>query len=127
MRRLILLAVAACVAAAVLAAPAAASRPVTTPVGNVTCKRNFWPQFVYIVKDADSSKANVTIVVSRKGGGGLVARVKCGWQRTNRALLVPFGAWRCNWAKGTYVWRVNAVDREGYKQRKAWPARLIIN
>lgn len=126
MRRLILLAVAACLAAAILAAPAAAAQPVTKPTGNVTVKRNFWPLFKYVVQDADSGKADVTIIVGEKGGG-VLARIPCGWQRTNRVVTVPMLTWRCDFPKGVYVWRVKAVDKEGNHQKKAWPARLTVN
>jgi len=126
MRRLILLAAAACLAAAVLAAPAAATRPVTKPTGNVTVKQSFWPLFKYVVKDAGSRKADVTIIVAEKGGGEL-ARIACGWQRTNRVVSVPMLIWPCDFPKGAYVWRVKAVNKEGNHQRKAWPARLTVN
>ena len=126
MRRVLLLAVVVAVLAAVLAAPAAATRPVTQPTGNITCKRHFFPLFTYVVKDADSAKAKVTIIVGEKGGGAVLAKIPCGWQRTNRVVTVPMLSWRCDFAKGDYVWRVNAVDKEGFHQQKAWPARLTI-
>jgi hypothetical protein len=125
MRRLFLLAVAAAVLAAVLAAPAMASRPVTQPVGNITCKRNFWPLFVYVIEDAGSAKAKVTILVGTKGGPAL-AKIQCGWQRTNEVVTVPKLLWRCRLPKGEYVWRVYVVDREGLHQKKAYPARLTV-
>ena len=126
MRRILLLAVAGAVLAAVLAAPAAATRPVTQPTGNITCKRNFYPLFMYVIKDADSAKAKVTIVVGEKGGGAVLAKIPCGWQRTNEVVTVPMLIWKCSFPKGAYVWRVKAVDKEGFQQQKAWPARLTI-
>ena len=127
MRRVLLLAVAVAGLAAVLAAPAAATRPVTQPTGDITCKRHFFPLFAYVIKDADSAKAEVTIVVGEKGGGAVLAKIPCGWQRTNKVVTVPMLSWRCNFAKGDYVWRVKAVDKDGNQQKKAWPARLTVN
>jgi hypothetical protein len=43
-----------------------------------------------------------------------------------RRLKAPILVWRCNFAKGVYVWRVNGVDKEGFHQQKARPARLTI-
>jgi hypothetical protein len=126
MRRALLLAALAAVLVAVLAAPAMAARPVTVPAGDITCKRNFWPLFIYVVNDAGSSKAKVTIVVGAKGGP-VLAKIPCGWQRTNTLVTVPALLWRCRYPKGTYVWRVNAVDKQGNHQKKAYPARLTIN
>ena len=110
----------------VAAGPAMATRPVTEPTGNVTVKRHFWPLFTYVIEDSDSSKAKVTIVVAERKGGEL-ARIDCGWQRTNRVVTVPMLLWKCDFAKGAYAWRVMAVDRDGNHQSKAWPARLTVN
>jgi hypothetical protein len=125
MQRLLVLAAGVAVLAAALAAPAAATRPVTQPTGDISCKYRFWPLFTYMIKDRDSRKADVTILVGERGGP-VLARVPCGWQRTNRVVTVPMLSWRCPFPRGVYVWRVRAVDREGAHQRKAWPARLTI-
>ena len=82
--------------------------------------------FKYVVHDTDSGKADVTIIVGEKGGG-VLARIPCRWQRTNRVVTVPMLTWRCDFAKGMYVWRVKAVGTDGNHQKKAWPARLTVN
>ena len=104
---------------------ARADRPVTAPTGNATVKRHFWPLFMYVIADKDSAKAKVTIVVAQRGGEAL-ARISAGWQATNTVVTVPMLLWRCDLARGEYVWRVLAVDREGNRQSKAWPARLTV-
>ena len=104
---------------------ASADRPVTEPTGTISVKRHFWPLFKYVIADKDSAKANVTIVVARRGGA-VLARIGVGWQRTNRVVTVPMLSWRCDFRRGEYVWRVLAVDREGNRQQKAWPARLTV-
>ena len=109
------------------AAPAFAGGygPVTEPTGDITVKRHFWPLFTYVISDKDSRKAKVTIVVARRKGPEL-ARIAVGWQRTNRVITIPMLLWRCDFARGEYSWRVKAVDPDGNRQSKAWPARLTV-
>ena len=110
---------------AVAPAFASAAKPVTEPTGNVTVKRHFWPLFTYVISDKDSRKVKVTIIVARRKGPEL-ARIAVGWQRTNRVITIPMLLWRCTFARGEYSWRVKAVDPEGNRQSKAWPARLTV-
>jgi len=122
---LVMLVVAAITLSGLVATAAGAAGPVTTPTGNVSVRKDFWPLFSYVIGDADSARAKTTIVVARRNGTE-VARFAVRWQRTNRVVRVPMLFWRADLPRGVYSWRVLARDENGERQRRAVPARLTV-
>jgi hypothetical protein len=94
--------------------------PLTRALTATTVKKGAVASFTFRVNDV-TPKARVTIQILKKGH--VKKKLAVGNRATGKVLIFN---WRCTLAKGTYQWKVNAVDQAGNKQSKAIANRLIV-
>ena len=86
----------------------------------VTVKKGKKATFKFRVNDVTPS-AKVTIKIFK--GSKLQATVAAGFVR---ASVVQVKRWRCSLSKGSYVWKVYAVDQNRKKQTSIGSNKLIV-
>ena len=97
--------------------------PVVAALGNVTVTHGKKASFRYSVHDALSPQCWVEIQVSKKGK--LVKRVEVG-ARPSGSAASQTARWTCKLTRGTYTWRVAAIDMPGNTGFSPASKKLVV-